>query len=93
MARGITGHFETRKPGIPYPRMRGDIEKAAGLTVFEPDDGVVHFGRWRPFDQNALSRSAIVAPVSEEDVAGRGDSLRHDRAFQRGGESIAEAAE
>ena len=28
------------------------IEKAAGLTVYEPDDGVVHFARWRPFDQN-----------------------------------------
>ena len=71
MARCITGPFETWKPRIDYPCMRSDIEKVAGLTVFEPDDGVVHFGRWRPFDQNALSRSAILAPAREDDGAGR----------------------
>ena len=65
MARGIVGPFETRKPNIDYPCMIGDIETAAGLTVKEPDDGVVHFARWRPFDQNALSRSPIVAPARD----------------------------
>jgi hypothetical protein len=71
MARGVTGPFETWKPGFDHPCMRGDIEQAAGLTVFEPDDGVVQFGRWRPFDQNALSRSAILAPAREDDGGGR----------------------
>jgi hypothetical protein len=65
MARGIVGPFETRKPEIDYPCMIGDIETAAGLTVKEPDDGVVHFARWRPFDQNALSRSPILAPARD----------------------------
>jgi hypothetical protein len=64
--------FETRKPDIDYPCMTGDIEKAAGLTVYEPDDGVVHFARWRPFNQNAVSRSAILPPAREEDGGGRG---------------------
>jgi hypothetical protein len=36
MARGITGPFETWKEGIPYECLRGDIEKVAGLTVYEP---------------------------------------------------------
>ena len=36
MARGITGPFETRKPGIDYACMTGDIEKTAGLTIREP---------------------------------------------------------
>jgi hypothetical protein len=43
------GHlFETRKPGIDYPCMTGDIEKVAGLTVCEPDDGMVHFASGDP---------------------------------------------
>jgi hypothetical protein len=66
MARGITGPFEAWKEGIPYACLRGDIEKVAGLTVYEPDDGVVHFTRWRPFDQNAVSRSAVLAPARED---------------------------
>jgi hypothetical protein len=31
MSRGIIGSFETRKPGINYPCMTGDIEKTAGF--------------------------------------------------------------
>src|SRR5690349_13953733 len=71
MSRGIIGNFETWKAGIPYPCMTGDIANTAGLTVHEPDDGVVHFARWRPFDQNARSGSAVQAPAGEDDVAGR----------------------
>jgi hypothetical protein len=33
----IIGPFETRKPGVRYPWMRGDIESTAGLTIEEPD--------------------------------------------------------
>ena len=61
MSRGIIGSFEAWKVGIQYPCMTGDIASTAGLTVHEPDDGVVHFARWRPFDQDALSRSAVPA--------------------------------
>jgi hypothetical protein len=64
-ARGIVGPFETRKPDIDYPCMTGDIETAAGLTIKEPDDGVLHFAGWRPFGQNALSRSPILAPARD----------------------------
>jgi hypothetical protein len=93
IARGITGPFETWKEGIPYACLRGVIEKMAGLTAYEPDDGVVQFARWRPFDQNAVSRSAVPASASEQDTAGReiatdtNASPRSDRA------PIPEAAE
>src|SRR3954454_4589003 len=71
MARGITGHFETWREGVGYACLRGDIERTAKLTVYEPDKGVVHFARWRPFDQNAVSRSAVEPPAREDDVSGR----------------------
>jgi hypothetical protein len=86
MARGITGPFETWKEGIPYACLRGDIEKVAGLTVYEPNDGVVHFARWRTFNQDALSCSAVPAPAREDDGAGREEPWS-DR------ESISDAAE
>jgi hypothetical protein len=72
MSRGIVGTFETWKAGIPSPCMTGDIARTAELTVHEPDDGVVHFARWTPFDQNARSRSAVPSPAREDDGAGRG---------------------
>ena len=53
MARGITGPSETWKPSFNHPCMSGDIEKVAGLTVYDPDDSVVHFASWRPFNQDA----------------------------------------
>jgi hypothetical protein len=93
MACGIAGPFETRKPDIDYPCMIGDIETAAGLTVKEPDDGVVHFARWRPFDQNALSRSPILAPARDwpdPGMEGSEEALAHETATT---EAIAEAAE
>src|SRR5689334_3157200 len=70
MSRGIVGAFETWKVGIPYACMKGDIASTAKLTVHEPDDGIVSFARWRPLDQNAVSRSAVPAPASEQDTAG-----------------------
>jgi hypothetical protein len=72
MSRGIVGPFETWKAGIEYPCMMGDISSIAELTVHEPDDGVVHFARWRPFNQNTVSRSAVPSPAREDDRAGRG---------------------
>ena len=83
MSRGIVGAFETWKPDIPYPYMRGDIASTAELTVHEPDDGIVHFARWRPLDQNAVSRSAVLAPAREDDGSGRrvaGDTVTHSSA-------------
>src|SRR5262245_15102325 len=62
--------------------MSGDIVSTAGLTVHEPNDGVVHFARWRPFNQNAVSRSAVLAPAREEDMAGR-ESLKAFSQFLR----------
>jgi hypothetical protein len=54
MSRGIVGPLETWKPASPYPCLKGDIEKVEGLTVYQPDDGVVHFARWKPIDQHAV---------------------------------------
>jgi hypothetical protein len=85
MSRGIAGAFETWKEGIPYACLRGDIARTAELTVHEPDDGVVHFARWRPLNQDALSGSAVPAPAREDDRASREiaadtiASLRSDR--------------
>jgi hypothetical protein len=94
MARGIVGPFETRKLDIDYPCMIGDIETVAGLTVKEPDDGVVHFAGWRPFNQNALSRSPILAPARDRPDPGmkgsEEEALAHETATT---ELIAEAAE
>ena len=78
--------IETRKPGIDYPCMSGDIETAAGLPVKEPDDGVVHFARWRPFDQNALSRSPILAPARDRPDLGRKESEEETFAHETAGE-------
>jgi hypothetical protein len=93
MSRGITGPFETWKEAVRYPCMRGDIASTAELTVHEPDDGVVHFAKWRPFAQNAVSRSAAPAPAREEDrvgIWGAGDSMAHSGAA---GEQLPEAAQ
>jgi hypothetical protein len=93
MSRGIIGSFETRKPGLDYPCMIGDIENTAGLTVYEPNDGTVHFVRWRPFDQNAASRSAVLPSAREDDAAGTplaADTIAHSC---EGREQLAEAAE
>ena len=93
MSRGIVGPFETWKQGTPYPCLRGDIEETAGLTVSEPDDGVVHFARWTPFVQNAVSRSAVQPSAREDDAAGRvvaADTIAHSNV---GGEELATAAE
>jgi glycosyl hydrolase family 25 len=48
MARGITGPFETRKSGIDYACMRGDIETIAGLTLEESSTKTPRFKRWQP---------------------------------------------
>ena len=88
MSRGIVGPFETWKQGTPYPCLRGDIEETAGLTVSEPDNGVVHFARWIPFDQNAVSRSAVQPPAREQDGAGRVVALEHIVRSMRSGEGL-----
>jgi hypothetical protein len=79
MARGILDQFETLKPGIPYPCMIGDIASVAGLTVHESDDGVVHFAKWTPFDQDAVSRSVGLAPARESVGAAMGTTCQHER--------------
>jgi hypothetical protein len=63
VSRGIFWRFETLEGRHRPPCMAADIEKTAGLTVHEPDDNVVHFARWRPFDQNAACRSAFSGPA------------------------------
>jgi hypothetical protein len=93
MSRGIVGAFETWKAGIPYPCMTGDIASTAELTVHEPDDGIVHFARWRPFYQDAVSRSAVPSPAHEEYAAGGCIAADTNASPRSDLESIPEAAE
>jgi hypothetical protein len=80
MSRGITGPFETWREGVPYACMGGDIATTAGLTVKEPDNGVVAFARW-----NAFPLSPVQPRTHEDDGTGRREpadanpSLRSDR--------------
>ncbi len=97
-ARGITGKFETSKPGIPYACLRGDIAKTAGLTIREPDSAddarPVHFTKWKPFDLDAVSHRAGLAPASEDTGPGRGGGPVDANASPRSGwnDALAEAA-
>jgi hypothetical protein len=79
ISRGVTGQFEIRKPGIGHPCIRRDIERAAGLTVYEPDDGVEHFATWRAFDQDAVSRSAVLAHSAREGWGWKGSTCQYER--------------
>ena len=93
----ITGQFETHKPGIAYACMRGDIEKTAGLTIREPD-GVddarpVHFTKWKPFDLDAVSHRAGLAPASAETDPGMGGPVDANASLRSDPELIPEAAE
>jgi len=73
MSRGITGHFETWKEGVPYGCLRGDIEITAGVKVEEGSTKSPRFKRWEPHPhlQIALCCARGDAPASEEDAAGR----------------------
>jgi hypothetical protein len=63
-------------------------------SVYESDDGVVHFAGWIPFAQNADSRSAVLAPAREDNVAGRGVVAGNLIARSSAGpEQLAEAVE
>jgi hypothetical protein len=97
MARGITGPFETRKPGIDYACMTGDIEKTAGLTIREPDSvddaRPVHFTKWKPFDLDAVSHRADLAPASEDTDPGMGGAADANAPVRPDPELIPEAAE
>jgi len=97
MARGILGEFETRKPGISYACMRGDIEKTAGLAIREPDSvddaRPVHFTKWKPFDLDAVSHRAGLAPASADIDPGREGSVDANASLRSGLELIPEAAE
>lgn len=49
LARGITGHLELWDASCPYPRMWGDVETLARLTVEESKTVGPRFAGWRPF--------------------------------------------
>jgi hypothetical protein len=60
--------------------------------MHEPDASVVHFARWRPFAQNAVSRSAVSSPAREEEGGAREAADTIARSCARG-EQLPEAAE
>lgn len=53
-AKGITGDFEMWDRVLPYPRMRGVVEKAAQLTVVE-GERLPKIRKWEPRDYDADS--------------------------------------
>jgi hypothetical protein len=58
---------------LQWLRSRAAEKKYGSNTLpHEPDDGVAHFARWRPFNQDAVSRSAVQAPACEDDGGDRG---------------------
>src|SRR5262249_26125061 len=63
MARGITGPFETWKPGIDYPLMRGDIQAPGALSIKKDADpkGATHptFRMWEPYNAPSARRSSL----------------------------------
>ena len=64
--RGITGRFEMWDTVRPYPRMVGDIERCAGLTVSEEGRDGLRVKPWRPAEtrqdelQGAMSDPAEI---------------------------------
>ena len=72
--RGITGRFEMGDAELPYPRMVGDVERCAGLTVEEPDERGLQVRRWKPFPgvrvrpQSAIQGVAGVTPADEQNA-------------------------
>jgi hypothetical protein len=70
LARGITGRFETWSPGVPYPKLVGDIETAAKLTIRETETDGPRFVKWqpRPDDQDGPPSRRVAPSASEEQV-------------------------
>ena len=83
MSRGITRPFETRKGGINHVCMIGGIERSAGITVYKPDDGMVHCPRWRPFDPDAVFPPCGVGAKSRGECGTKLDYRPSHRAFLR----------
>ena len=70
--RGIVGRFELWSADLAYPRMHGDIEKCAGLTVEENSKTSARFRRWQPDPRphDGVSYVRVSAPASD-----KGDGL------------------
>ena len=87
LARGITGPFETWREGLPYACMRGDIEKAAGLTVKEPDRGAIAFARWNAFPSSPVEARTRgdIKPGSGEPADANASLWSDRRAMQHEG--------
>jgi hypothetical protein len=82
MSRGITGLFETWKDGVLYACMQGDIARTAGLTVKEPDRGLIAFARW-----NAFPSSPVEARTQKDNDTGTGQPCEGERRSTIGPES------
>jgi len=54
-AKGLGGPAEMWDEVRPYPRMLGEIEVAARLTVREPSSGGLRFARWSEWSRETPS--------------------------------------
>jgi hypothetical protein len=92
ISRGTVG-LRDLEGRIEYPSMSGDIALTAELTVHATDHGEVHFAKWRPLDQDAISRFAVPAPARETNEGGRRVAAQTTASLRSDRESTPEAAE
>ena len=67
--RGITGRFEMWDTVRPSPRMAGDIETCAGLTVSEEDRDGLRVKPWRPVEPRQDDLQGAMSDPAEETLA------------------------
>lgn len=67
LAKGVKGELQLWDATRPYCRMKGDIERLAGLMVLDGADRSPSFGKWRPRDD--LPNASPAADCSESQMA------------------------
>jgi hypothetical protein len=97
LARGITGHLEVWRQGKTSADMQLDIERGAGLSIWESATQSLQVVPWRPrpdiISQNAVSGFAVQPPAAicaspvglptPESTPGRGVSAAEPFAFAK----------
>ena len=63
--RGITGRFEMWDTFRPCPRMVGEIERCAGLTVSEEDRDGLRIKPWRPAETRQADLQGTISDPAE----------------------------
>jgi hypothetical protein len=70
LARGITGRLEVWRKGRASADMQLNIEKGAGLAVWESEKHSLRTVAWRPRFPDAVSSCAVLAASGDGREAG-----------------------